>query len=176
MTPNAAAVFGQAVTLKATVAIKTPGAGTVTGSVDFYDGSVAGGNLLGSGLINAGIATASASNLAVGSHTIIAVYSGDANNATSTSTGVAQAIVAAPTSVTLTSTAAPSVFGQSVTFNAAVHVSALSTASPDGLTVSFYNIVGTTNVLMGTGAVVAGVASFPVSTLTVGRRTPSRQW
>ncbi len=83
----ATSVLGQAVTFTATVA---PGVGGILpgGSVTFMDGAVVLGT---SNLANiGGIATAtfaSAGQLAVGAHTITAVYGGDADFAASTSGG-----------------------------------------------------------------------------------------
>ncbi|KJY40399.1 hypothetical protein VR41_15060, partial [Streptomyces sp. NRRL B-1568] len=46
-------VFGEAKTLTATVTATAPGAGTPTGTVDFFDGAT----LLGTGTLNSGVAT-----------------------------------------------------------------------------------------------------------------------
>ena len=67
--------YGDPVTLTATV---TSGA---TGTVSFYDGSV----LLGTGAVANGVATLTTSTLAAGTHTITAVYNGDATYASSQS-------------------------------------------------------------------------------------------
>ena len=67
--------YGDPVTLTATV---TSGA---TGTVSFYDGSV----LLGTGAVSNGVATLTTSTLAAGTHTITAVYNGDATYASSQS-------------------------------------------------------------------------------------------
>jgi len=77
---NPAAV-GQMVTFTATV---TPAPTTVpAGTVSFYAGTI----LLGSGTFNSSeIATYTTSSLAPGSYSIIAVYSGNADFGTSTST------------------------------------------------------------------------------------------
>ena len=69
------ALFGQAVTLTAAVAISGTGTGTPTGVVTFtIDGSVAG--TMG---LSSGIATFSTSSLSAGSHPITATYGGNAN-------------------------------------------------------------------------------------------------
>jgi hypothetical protein len=67
-----------AITLMATVSssISAP-----TGTVSFFDGAT----LLGSGTLNGGVAAFTTSSLAVGSHSITAMYSGDANFAAITS-------------------------------------------------------------------------------------------
>ena len=62
--------------------------GTPSGSVSFNDGQT----LLGSGTLAAGVATYTSSSLAVGAHSITAVYSGDANFASVPSSAVAQTV------------------------------------------------------------------------------------
>jgi subtilase family serine protease len=87
--------FGSAVTFTATVT--TTGTNTPTGTVTFNDGTTA----LGTGTLGAGPgvvgsqqATFSTSTLSSGSHSITAVYAGDANNAGSTSAILTQTITA----------------------------------------------------------------------------------
>jgi hypothetical protein len=88
------AVFGQPVTLTATVAST---GGTPTGSVNFYEGD----DLLGTGPLNAGgQASITASNLAAGPHSITATYDGDANVAQSTSAAFLQNIGQAAPAIT----------------------------------------------------------------------------
>jgi hypothetical protein len=70
---QSASVFGQPVTFTATVTPKS-GLGTPTGTVDFKDGST----LLQTVPLSRGVASVNISSLAVGTHTITAVYSGDA--------------------------------------------------------------------------------------------------
>ena len=67
---------GQSVTFTAAVNVVAPGAGTPTGTVTFNDGSTALATLP---LSSSGTATFSTSTLAVNSHSIAAVYSGDAS-------------------------------------------------------------------------------------------------
>ena len=70
---------GQSVTFTAAVLPTVTGsaqiAGSITGTVAFYDGSMK----LGSGTINQGRASFTTSSLASGSHTIAAKYSGSVN-------------------------------------------------------------------------------------------------
>ena len=80
-------VYGQSVTFTATVS--AVGSGTPTGTVTFYDGATP----LGSGTLSGGTAAYSTSALALGSHSITAVYSGDTNFNTSTSTALNQVVV-----------------------------------------------------------------------------------
>jgi hypothetical protein len=89
--PNPAA-FGQPLTLTATVSPAPTG--NPAGSISFYSGSA----LLVTGTLDAsGTATFIASNLAVGSDSITALYSGNAGFAASTSSVVAQTITTAYT-------------------------------------------------------------------------------
>jgi hypothetical protein len=108
-----------------------------------------------------GKATLSTTSLAIGTHSITAVYGGDANNASSTSTAVSITVTqAAPvsTTTTLTASATQITSGQSVTFTAAV-----SGSSPTG-TVTFKD--GSSS--LGGSVVAAGQANFFTSTLSVG--------
>jgi hypothetical protein len=69
-------LLSQQITFTTKVAAKAPATGTPTGTVDFYDGTTK----IGSGTLNnAGTATFTTSSLAVGSHSITAVYEGDSN-------------------------------------------------------------------------------------------------
>jgi len=81
---------GQAVTFTAAVAIVAPGAASLTGAVDFYDGSV---KLNSKGVkLSQGEATFTTSALTKGNHTINAIYSGSNNVAGSTSSAVRQQV------------------------------------------------------------------------------------
>jgi hypothetical protein len=151
-------VSGQSVTFTATVAVVSPGSGTPTGTVNFLDGTTVIGT---DEPLTAGVATFSTSSLAVATHSITAVYSGDTNFTTSTSSAVSQVVLQASTT-TLTSSPNPSVYGQSVTFTATVAHSS-GTGTPTG-TVNFME--GTTT--LGTGTLSSGVATFSTSSLAVG--------
>jgi hypothetical protein len=83
--------LGQPVTFTATIAVTSPGVGTPTGTVTFYNGTAS----LGSGSVIGGIATFTTSALSVGTHSIKAVYSGDGNFKTSTSAILSQVVNAA---------------------------------------------------------------------------------
>src|SRR5439155_14856472 len=91
-------VFGQSVTLTASVSVTGNGSGTLTGTVNFRDGgtTISG---CGSAAVNGSAqATCSTSSLTVGNHTITAVYSGDTNFNTSTSPNFTQTVNKASTS------------------------------------------------------------------------------
>ena len=69
-------IFGQTVTFTATVTATAPASGTPTGTVTFKDGAAT----LGTGTLSGGVATFAISSLAIGNHTITAVYGGDTND------------------------------------------------------------------------------------------------
>lgn len=106
---------GQSVTFTAMIPAATP---AITGSVTFMDGTTT----LGTGTISGTTATYTASALAAGSHGITAVYGGDSNWNSITSTATTQTVNAAakgtPASITVASNLNPSSEGQSVTFTA----------------------------------------------------------
>ena len=152
---------GQAVTFTATVGPVAPATGTPTGTVTFKDGSTT----LGTGTLSGGAATFTTSALAVGTHSITAVYGGDASFAASTSAALSQVVnqALAATSTTLAASPNPSASGQAVTFTATVGPVAPATGTPTG-TVTFKD--GSTT--LGTGTLSGGAATFTTSALAVG--------
>ena len=147
-------VFGQPVLFTATVSAAPPGAGTLTGTLQFKDGTT---NLGAPVVVNNGSATFTTSSLAVGQHSITAVYSGDSNFAGSTGSLPTQTVSRAGSSTSLTSSVNPSVAGQSVTFTATVNP-----AEATG-NVTFQD----GNTTIGTGTLSGGVTSSPPSSPTV---------
>jgi type II secretory pathway component PulJ len=87
-----------------------------TGTVTFMDGVTP----LGTGTISGGVATYATTTLSVNSHSITAVYGGDGNYNTSTSSALSQTVNKAIPTVTVSSSVNPSTYGGSVTFTAAV--------------------------------------------------------
>ncbi|HTS64549.1 MAG TPA: Ig-like domain repeat protein [Candidatus Acidoferrales bacterium] len=140
---------GQAVTLTATV---TPAA--ATGTVQFLDGAT----VLGSAAVSSGTAVLSVSTLAVGTHSLTAVYSGDGADTGGTSGAVAVTVSKINTSVTVGSSLNPSLVGRAVTFTA--------TVTPASATGSVQFKDGST--VLGTVAVSAGSAALTVSSLAAG--------
>jgi len=149
-------VSGQSVTFTATV---TPSA--ATGTVSFYDGTST--TPLATETLSSGVATYPTSSLAVGTHSITAVYSGDTTYATSTSGAVPLTVSkASTTTLTPTTNGTPSVYGVSVTFSATVEANAPGAGTPTGI-VTFMDSATT----LGTGTLnSSGVASFSTSTTT----------
>ena len=142
---------GQSATFTATVAGTSP-----TGTVTFKDGQA----MLGSPVnLNSGSASYTTVALAVGSHSITAAYSGDGNNAASTSTPVVESVNPSVTKTTITSSAPTITSGQSVTFTATV-----AGTSPTG-TVTFKD--GST--MLGNPVNLnSGNASYSTAALAVG--------
>lgn len=156
---NPAAVAREPLTYTATVTAVGPGAGTPTGTVQFYaDGDPLGGPVALAG----GSATSPVTHLTAGSHQITADYQGDANFA-GANDDYTQEVEAAETTTTVASSPNPSVFGQPVTVTATVVPVAPSTGTPEG-TVQFY-VDGD---LVASSALVDGVATAALTTLTVG--------
>ena len=88
---NIKTASGSSVTFTATLgALSSNPAGTVT----FYDGTTAVGSPVA---VSGATATLQTSTLAIGAHTLTAVYSGDAHNARSTSIAIVQVITGAAT-------------------------------------------------------------------------------
>jgi len=143
-------IVGGAVTLLATVSPST-----ATGTVQFLDGAT----VFGTATLASGSASLTVSSLAQGTHSITAAYSGDANNAGSTSAAINQGVNAKTVTTTaVTSSLNPSTNGASVTFTAAV--------TPSAATGTVQFLDGAT--VLGTSALANGTASLAVSTLTQG--------
>ena len=127
-------VYGQAVTLTASVrANTTPGSGTPTGGVDFFDVST--NTDLGTVSLGGGSASLTTAALGAGTHLIRASYSGDSKFTLSLD-ALAQTVNPAATATQVTSSADPAVPGQSVTFTATVTNASGTGVTPAG-TVQF---------------------------------------
>jgi hypothetical protein len=149
---------GTPATFTATVTSQTA---TPQGSVNFTDN----GSLIGSAALNAaGAATFSTSGLSVGTHQIVATYTGSINYIASTSSAVQQVVVPAATATALTSSLNPAPLGQTVTFTAAI-TSKSSIAA--GGTVSFTD----GGAALGSASVVNGTATFAINSLAFGVHT-----
>jgi large repetitive protein len=122
--------------------------------VQFLDGAT----VLGTVTISGGTAALAVSTLAPGSHSITAVYSGDSNNATSTSAVLTQTIHKAATTVTVAPSANPSAFGQSVTFSVQL--------SPSAATGTVQVLDGSTAI--GTITLSGGAGALSTSALAAG--------
>jgi Bacterial Ig-like domain (group 3)/Fibronectin type III domain len=146
--------WGQPCIFNIQIGCQSPGTGTPTGIVTFYDGS----NSLGNCSLSNGSASFSIGNLTVGSHNISFTYSGDDSDSGSTSGVVTQTVNPVSTITALSCSASTSVFGQSVTFIANV------TPNTATGTVTFKDGTKT----LGTATLSAGSATFSINSLAVG--------
>ncbi len=151
-------VFGQSVTFTVTVSPAAPGGGTATGTVNFMDGST----VLGSPTLSGGVATLITTSLSISNHKIKVVYGGDGNFTGSVSSVLTETVTKDATTTSVTSSANPSVFGQSVTFTATVSAGAPGSGTPTG-TVTFND--GSTT--LGKSTLSSGSASFSTANLAV---------
>ena len=152
-------------TFTATVTADPPGAGTPTGTVTFQDGGVDIAGCVNQALL-AGSATCAVTYAGAGSHSITAIYNGDADFNPSTSAPIIQTVDRDPTTTSLNSSVNPSVAGRRVTFTATVTASPPGSGTPTG-TVTFQdggvNIAGCVN-----QALVAGIATCNTTFAVVG--------
>jgi hypothetical protein len=151
------AAFAQSITFTATV--QPSAGGTPTGTVTLVDGGT--NALANSTLSAAGSAQFTVGGLSVGSHSMTVVYAGDANFSASTSAAQVETVNAASTTATISSSANPSAFDQTVTFTATVQPPAGATATG---TVTFMD--GSTS--LGSAALSSNSAQLAVPALTVG--------
>jgi Glycoside hydrolase family 44/Bacterial Ig-like domain (group 3) len=158
------ATSGQAITFTAAVAPKS-GSGVPTGAVTLNDGAAQLGTI---SLNSSGAAAFNTSSLAIGTHSIVAVYSGATNFAPSTSAAVAVTISAPAKIATTTSVMASATQitpGQDVTFTTGVTPQS-GTGVPTG---SIAILDGQTQ--LGVVALNGGAASFSSANLGVGSHT-----
>ena len=143
--------FGATVTLTAEV---SSGAGTPTGSVEFFEGATSLGI---APLDGSGLAALPVSTLTVGSHTITATYSGD--GAFDTSSGTVELTVDQAASTTAASaTPNPAAFGSTVTLGALV-------SGPAGTPTGTVTFSSSLSGVLGSAPLVDGAASLEFTTL-----------
>ena len=155
-------VVGESVALTATVSVSPPGAGTPSGTVEFFDGATS----LGTSPLVSGSAVLNTAALPVGARSLTAVFSGDASFGGSTSPVHGHTVNVASTSTALGSSPNPSVVGESVALTASVSVSPPGAGSPSG-TVEFFD--GATS--LGTSPLVSGSAVLNTAAIAVGARS-----
>ncbi len=147
---------GAAVTFTATV---TATGGTPTGSVSFYDGSTP---LMTVALANSQ-ASYTTSALAVGQHSIKAVYLGDTTFQSASSSVIQESVGKSAATVSLVSSLNPAILTSAVTFTSAVSA---ASGSPTG-SISFFD--GATLLM---NVPLTGLqASYTTSSLAVGTHT-----
>ncbi|WP_310412142.1 Ig-like domain repeat protein [Mycoplana sp. BE70] len=145
---------GASVTFTATFADGVSPSGTVT----FKDGAAT----LGTSIISGTTASFTTTTLAMGSHSVTAVYGGDTSNAAATSAAVSVTVVKAIVAITLSASPGSPVAGAPVTFTATLVLG----AAPTG-TVTFMD--GATT--LGTATISGTTASVTATTLAAGTRS-----
>src|SRR5262249_29147693 len=114
-TPNPS-TFGQSVSFTAIVSAADSGAGTPTGSVQFSEGAT----VLATVTLDGGVhASFSTPTLSASSHTITAAFTGTGGWLNS-STSASQTVTKSDTATSVSSSANPAVFGQTVTYTATI--------------------------------------------------------
>ncbi|HLJ93878.1 MAG TPA: Ig-like domain-containing protein, partial [Gemmataceae bacterium] len=153
--------LGQMVTFTAAVSPSTAGTFTASGTIAFQDGNVT----LAAVPLSGGMAMFTTAGLAAGSHTINAVYSGDASFTIATGTAT-QIVNPLATTTMLISSASSANPNQSVTFTASVqpHTGGPFNAAGSATFTDGSSVLGTANVSN-------GVAAFTTSTLSPGTHT-----
>jgi hypothetical protein len=160
-------VFGQPVTLTATVSVVAPGAGSPSGTITFKDGTT----VLDTVPVNSGTgeqASITVSSLSVGQHAIVADYSGD-DSFLAASGSTTQKVQRAQTSTLVTSSANPAQTGQGVKFTAQVSPVAPGAGLPSGTVVFTVNgaTLGSPVPLVGGLATSSAFASLSPGTYTI---------
>jgi ELWxxDGT repeat protein len=154
-------VSGQGIIFTATVSAVAPSSRTPTGTVDFKEGAT---DLTPGGItLSGGRAIFVTSALAVGSHTITAIYSGNANFSGSQAVDSAtpHAVNKAASHLVIFSLPDPSMFGQVVSFTASVVAVSPGGGAPTG-SVIFED--GTTTI--GSVTLSGGRATFTTASLS----------
>lgn len=162
------AVVGQSVIFTATVSRTAPSTGAAAGSVVFTDNGTA---IAGCGAVNvtAGLAICTVTYVSTGTHSIVAIYGGDADDQASTAPALTEHVQSDPTSTTVTSGPNPSAVGGMVTITVTVKASAPGSGNPTG-TVTIL-IDGKATVIEVLDSTVDSRAIYATSKLAVGTHT-----
>ncbi|MGA2619758.1 MAG: Ig-like domain repeat protein [Thermoguttaceae bacterium] len=153
--------YTQPITFDATVDKIDPGVAPPTGTVTFMDGSTA----MGAATLSRGMALFTYSTLALGSHTITAVYGGDATFTAASSATVAEAVAQLATTTSVGDSAGSITYGGQETLTATVTAVAPGySITPSGGTVTFTS--GSTT--LGSASLVAGTATLATTSLPAG--------
>ncbi len=138
----------------------------LTGKVNITDGgaAIAGCAALP---VSGGVASCSSTALSGGSHTLYAIYSGDAAHASSTSAALTQTVNKVASATAIASSSTPSAGGTSVTFTATVTSGVGIPAGTVAFTDGAASIAGCTAVALNAG----GVATCATTALTVASHT-----
>src|SRR5262249_12592736 len=149
-------------TFTANVTTSVTGKGLPTGSIQFLDGTTSLGTVT---LDGAGFARFSISSLALGPHSINALYNGDTTFAPSDAPSLTQTIVTADSfTLVLASSVNATVFGQATTLTATVNSLSPGSGQPTGAVTFMDN--GTPLI---TTPLSGSVATFTTAALSVGQ-------
>jgi hypothetical protein len=165
-TSGASIPFGQAETLTATIAATLTGRPAATGIVSFYDGTT----LLGTGTLNAGVATFTTASLATGNHSITAVYAGDGNYNPATSAATTVTVTALAPAFTLAGTPAALSLGSGA--NGVVTLNLAANASFSGaITLTCTGAPSNATCAINPGSVTLAAGQSGTATLVIGTTT-----
>jgi hypothetical protein len=161
----ASTTAGQTITFTAKVKVNT-GSTIPTGTITFLNGTK---QIAAVAVDGAGTATFTSSTLAVGTYSVTAAYSGDANNASSTSSATTLVVSTAPvaTTTTLTASATTVTSGASITFTATVKPASGSVAATGTVTFKDGSTTLGTGTLDGTGKATYGTAALSVGSHSI---------
>ena len=147
--------YNQSITLTANVSGHP---GTATGNITFMEGSTI---IAANVTMSSGRATFTTSSFTVATHAITAVYNGDANFNSSTSSTLNQTVNKANTTISVNTSSNSSIHGHLITFTANV------TGAGASGTVAFMDGAAA----LGNATLSAGTAMFNISTLPVGNHS-----
>ena len=153
---------GQAETLTATV--QHAGMPSVSGTVTFFDGTTLLGTTGVTATTGGGAAVLAVSTLGVGSHAIVARYSGDTNFVATVSTAQTITVTQAATTTSLVVSGTSINVNQTETLTATIAGSASPAVSGTVTFLDGTGVVGTVNV---TPSLAGGIAALTLNTLTV---------
>jgi hypothetical protein len=164
--------FGSQETFTATLAASMSSRPALTGTVSFYDGTT----LLGSSSLGSGAATYSLSTLSVGTHSITAVYSGDANFNPNTSAVSAVTVAAVAPAFTLSAAPSSTTVSQgqngvaTLTLTANATFSGSVTLACSGAPANASCTVNPASVTLATGGSATATLVFATTTATASLR------
>jgi hypothetical protein len=159
------AVTGQTVTYTVTVSRTAPATGAPEGTVAFADEGTPIPGCEAVTLTN-GVATCTVTYLLPGDHSIVATYSGDADDATSIATALAEQVQLDATVTTVTSSPNPSTVGDMVTINVTVKAALPGSGNPTGTVTIFVDGKAVATVAL--DSTVDSLAVYQTSSLTAG--------
>ncbi len=159
---ESSSVVGQLVTFTAVIAAQAARSPSPTGSVSFVNGST----VMASVALNGGAAQFTTTSLALGSHSVRAIFGGNTVDTGSESAAVGLSVQPDDATIIVTPSANPSPPNSAMTLTAAVGAAAPGSGTPTG-TVTFYN--GKKKI--GFATLDNGMATLATKKLTLGTHT-----